>query len=217
MQSYRAIFVATLIALSEAARLTNTAEQYSDVKAGEPYKITWENASGPVTILLKNGPSTHLQTVSTIASGQTGNSYEWTPPSSLKTDKYAFEINDSGEPNYSVQFTITGDDTPAPPTSSQPMHATGTGYPAPSGMSSYTSRVSNATSTMTGTYPSGSGGYSGGPSNSTVPRASSTYMTSTSAANPSSTTVPADTNNGNGISSPLALVLSTFFAFALFH
>ncbi|SZF04870.1 unnamed protein product [Blumeria hordei] len=217
MQTFGAVFVAALIALSEAARLTNTADQYSDVKAGQPYKITWENAAGPVTILLKNGPSTHLQTVSTIASGQTGNSYEWTPPSTLKTDKYAFEITDSGEPNYSVQFTITGDDTPDPMTSSQPILATGTGYPVPSGMSSYTSRVSNATSTMTGTYPTGSGGYSGGPSNTTVPHVSSTYMTSTIAASPSSTTVPADANNANGISSPLALVLSTFFAFIFLH
>ncbi|RKF83928.1 putative extracellular matrix protein [Golovinomyces cichoracearum] len=107
MFSRLALFSA-IFALAQSAKLTNTAESFNGVTAGKPMTITWAEASGPVTLLLKEGSSTNLRTVSTLASGQTGTSFTWTPDTTLPSDTYAIQINDASGVNYSVQFPIKG-------------------------------------------------------------------------------------------------------------
>lgn len=58
---------ATAIATANAAvQFTNSV--FNNVTAGQSFTLTWSGATGPVDILLKNGPSTALVTVSTVAS-----------------------------------------------------------------------------------------------------------------------------------------------------
>lgn len=61
------VFVA-VVPFVDAAQFTMTASQFINVKVGSPFHLTWENATGPVTLILKNGASTNLVSVETIAS-----------------------------------------------------------------------------------------------------------------------------------------------------
>ncbi|TGJ87319.1 hypothetical protein E0Z10_g1453 [Xylaria hypoxylon] len=72
---------------------------------GQPFTLTWEDAKGPVELSLLTGGSTTLTTVEVIDSGDTGNSYTWTPPDDLPSGTYAFGISDGDDMNYSPQWT----------------------------------------------------------------------------------------------------------------
>ncbi|RYP76148.1 hypothetical protein DL771_001972 [Monosporascus sp. 5C6A] len=90
------------------ARVILTNSDFSDITAGEPFTITWSDATGPVTLTLKDGPADDLSTVSVITSGQTGESFTWTPSESLPSGTYALEISDGSDINYSSQFEVSG-------------------------------------------------------------------------------------------------------------
>lgn len=67
MQFSSLLVAAAAFALANAAaKFTNPS--FNSVTAGKTFNITWEGASGPVTLTLKNGPTTALNTVSVIAS-----------------------------------------------------------------------------------------------------------------------------------------------------
>ncbi|KAF4465827.1 extracellular matrix [Fusarium albosuccineum] len=101
------IYVALLATLARAVKLTNS--DY-DVVPGKEFTIKWTEAQGPVTLRLKSGPQSNLQTVEEITSGHSGESFTWAVPSSFDSSQYALEIEDgSGDINYSVQFPIEGD------------------------------------------------------------------------------------------------------------
>lgn len=69
MQFSSVLLAAAAFALANAVQFTMSASFFSTaISAGSTVNITWSGASGPVTLLLKNGPATNLQTVSTIAS-----------------------------------------------------------------------------------------------------------------------------------------------------
>lgn len=68
MQFSSVLLAAATLAVAQAVQFTNTASQLEGITAGTPVNITWADASGPVTLLLKDGPSTNLQTVLTIQS-----------------------------------------------------------------------------------------------------------------------------------------------------
>jgi len=210
----RIAICSALLAITRAAKLTNTADNFNDVTTGKPLTITWAEASGPVTVLLKAGPSTDLRTVSTIASGQTGNSFVWTPESSLPSDTYAIQINDASGVNYSVQFPIKGSATQPSSSSSSALPSMSnsapysspapisTGYSA--GPSSYISSIiSNMTSTLsnsahvTSTYVSA------------IPTGHANYTSSNAPAATTSApeTIPSDTNTATSITSPAALLM----------
>ncbi|OTB07609.1 hypothetical protein M426DRAFT_241163 [Hypoxylon sp. CI-4A] len=103
-----AAILAALPAWVSAVVLTNS--NYENIQTGQPFEITWSGATGAVTLILKDGPSDNLETVGEITSGQTGESYTWTPETSLTTGTYALEINDGTDVNYSQQFDIQGAD-----------------------------------------------------------------------------------------------------------
>jgi hypothetical protein len=68
------MFWKTLICISLLLEITAAIPQFTitpfsltTIQAGVPFDITWADASGPVTLLLLNGPATNLATVATIA------------------------------------------------------------------------------------------------------------------------------------------------------
>jgi len=203
----RSIVAGLLLAATEAVQLTNKAQDYTGVTAGKPLAITWAQATGPVTILLKTGPSTNLRTVSTIASGQTGTSYVWTPDTTTPSGTYALEIQDSNGPNYSMQFPISG--TTAQSSSSVYMPTASISYST--GYSSYTSATHNATSALT------SSAYATSSYASVYPTASSNFTSTSVPATSTSEpiTVPSDTNSASGVTSRLALVMLAIATVAL--
>jgi len=67
---------AVFSALAAAAQALNfTVLTFATVTAGQPFQISWTGAAGPVSLILKNGPPTNLQTVSTIACTSTKSSW----------------------------------------------------------------------------------------------------------------------------------------------
>jgi len=103
--------LAALVAAVQAASLGNT--NYDTIAAGQSFTITWYDASGSVTVDLRNGLSTDLKQLQTIVAGSTSTdgtgSFTWTVPSTLTAaGPYAFVITDSAGVNYSPQFPISG-------------------------------------------------------------------------------------------------------------
>jgi hypothetical protein len=68
MQFSSLLLAAATLAVAKAVQFTNTAAQLEAITAGTPFNITWADASGPVTLLLKDGDPSNLQTVLTIQS-----------------------------------------------------------------------------------------------------------------------------------------------------
>lgn len=62
----KSFYALVALATSVMAQPLLTNSNYN-IAVGVPFTITWSNATGPVTLLLKNGPSGALETVSTIA------------------------------------------------------------------------------------------------------------------------------------------------------
>ncbi|KAH7403715.1 hypothetical protein BKA64DRAFT_722401 [Cadophora sp. MPI-SDFR-AT-0126] len=109
-----------------AVVLSTPLSAFSNVQSGDSLTLTWTDAEGGVTLTLKAGTSTNLRDVEVIGceltyfsiilvaiiSNLPGTSYIWTVPTTLATDTYAIQIEDSTNiPNYSVQFQIQGSDS----------------------------------------------------------------------------------------------------------
>ncbi|KAI8625809.1 hypothetical protein F5Y19DRAFT_238784 [Xylariaceae sp. FL1651] len=94
-----------------------------NISPGKPFTLTWKGATGPVEISLLTGPSDGLVTVEVIDSGDTSDSYTWTPPDNLPSGTYAFGISDGDLMNYSEQWTYTAGDN-APESTSTPLPTT---------------------------------------------------------------------------------------------
>ena len=67
MQFTKALLAAAAFAVAQAATFGMTGSQFVGVTTGSAFNISWYGASGPVTLLLKNGEANALKTVSTIA------------------------------------------------------------------------------------------------------------------------------------------------------
>ncbi|KAI6382963.1 hypothetical protein MCOR25_000470 [Pyricularia grisea] len=187
--------VAVLAAIVEA-RVQFTNSNFA-IQADKPFELTWSGASGPVTIYLKDGPSTNLRTVETLASGLTGSSTTVTLKSSeLQSGTYAFGIKDtSGDAeNYSQQFNIVG-------TGAVSTTASGSTTAASSTASSSASSVTTASTLTTTARPTAANTTSTANSSSTAARTSATST-------PASTTTssPPNTGSGSQLQSSLALV-----------
>ncbi|OIW35311.1 hypothetical protein CONLIGDRAFT_676236 [Coniochaeta ligniaria NRRL 30616] len=197
-----ALFVAALAAIAEA-KVAFTNSQFV-VEAGQPFELKWTGADGPVTITLKNGPNTALKDVMVIDQNDSGTSFTWTPPSTLPSDLYAFEIVDStGVPNYSIQWNFQGTASASVSTGSSTVTSGSSTSTSVSTTTSTTSTTTNTSST------SSSKSSSSTHSSSTTTRATSTSSTPTA--------TPANTNDGLRAKSPLALVLVTVVALLYFN
>ncbi|KAH7397959.1 Ser-Thr-rich glycosyl-phosphatidyl-inositol-anchored membrane family-domain-containing protein [Cadophora sp. MPI-SDFR-AT-0126] len=118
MQFSSTLIFAAIAALASAQN-PFTFTSLTSIKAGEPFNITWAPSTGStdtVSLVLRQGDSSNLETVETIASkiDNTG-SYVWTPSTSIANgDGYAFQIIDDGNSdniNYSNQFSISSSNT----------------------------------------------------------------------------------------------------------
>ncbi|RYP89622.1 hypothetical protein DL770_004269 [Monosporascus sp. CRB-9-2] len=217
------------------AQLILTNSDYNGIEAGEPFEITWSGAGGPVTLNLMNGPADDLSTVSEITSGLTGESFTWTPPESLPSGTYAFEISDGSEINYSPRFRISGG--AASGSSTVSLTTTTMSASSTSSVSSATSATStsvvtstassNTTSTVTSESSSsatmssnsssitGSVTISSATTTMTTTRTSSRISATTSSGTPDVTEVPG-TNGVQGVVAPLVAPLLVAVGAALF-
>lgn len=118
------LFVA--LSASAANALTFTNANFYNISVGNPFNITWEDASGAVSLtLLKGGTEPFFTNVSTFASksgtativsrksstdridGLTSGSYMWTPADDLTSDTYLIHFQDSsGASAYGFYFAL---------------------------------------------------------------------------------------------------------------
>ncbi|KAI0203843.1 Ser-Thr-rich glycosyl-phosphatidyl-inositol-anchored membrane family-domain-containing protein [Astrocystis sublimbata] len=127
--------LAALLGLANAkVALTNS--NFDDIEAGSTFQITWSGEEGPVTLTLKTGESDDLDTVSTITSNASGESFNWAVDPSLPSGDYAIEITDGTDINYSEMFPVEGSDAPVSSTGSASSTASATSTPASSTASS---------------------------------------------------------------------------------
>jgi hypothetical protein len=69
MQLFSTLFTFAALTLANAVQFTGPASIFeAGLTSGIPFDITWDDANGTVTLLLKNSPAVDLQTVITIAS-----------------------------------------------------------------------------------------------------------------------------------------------------
>lgn len=178
--------VAVLAAIAEA-RVQFTNSNFV-VEAGKPFELTWSGATGPVTISLKDGPSTNLRTVETLVSNASGGKATVTlDASQLKSGTYAFGIKDtSGEPeNYSQQFNIVG-------TGLASTTASGTTTAASTTAASSTASMSTLSTTARPTAANVSS------TASSTANSSSTAARTSATSTPASTTASSPPNTGAG-------------------
>ncbi|KAI0017641.1 Ser-Thr-rich glycosyl-phosphatidyl-inositol-anchored membrane family-domain-containing protein [Xylariomycetidae sp. FL0641] len=161
--TFASVLVAALAGLANA-KIALTNSNFAGITVGQPFTITWTEATGPVTILLKNGPSDDLATVSEIASGVSGTSFTWTPESTIASGNYALEIEDGTDINFSAMFPVTGGTAPTPSAASTTMSmasttsiATATSTEESSSSVSAESSESSSTATEAATTTSESG------------------------------------------------------------
>ncbi|KAI2636145.1 hypothetical protein GGS21DRAFT_514785 [Xylaria nigripes] len=219
--------LATLLGLANAiVHLTNS--NFDGIVAGSTFDITWADAQGPVTLTLKNGDSTDLQTVSVITSDASGFEFPWSVDPNLPSGDYALEIEDGSDQNFSTMFHISGTGTTADSAAvASTTASTSASASSSASSSSETSAVSSSASTASGssslsmsvasimstsTTSASSSSISAGPTSSnssTTAKPSSTAAISTlpnsssstsapSSASPSQTQVP-DTNGANSM------------------
>ncbi|KAI0440968.1 hypothetical protein F4803DRAFT_443345 [Xylaria telfairii] len=141
---------------------------------GKPFTLQWEGAKGPVDITLVTGDSANIRAISVIDSGDTGNSYTWTPPSLLLAGTYAFEITDGEDTNFSPQWEYDYEENkPTTTTTTSPPPVT-------------TSARTTTTTTTVSTPP---------PATTTSPK---TTTTTTSDSEPQSTSTTSSSANDSG-------------------
>ncbi|KAI0193547.1 hypothetical protein EV127DRAFT_509677, partial [Xylaria flabelliformis] len=101
MCTFTVLVLASALLLAPCWAVQFTTTEYN-VLQGKPFTLQWEGAKGPVEISLLNAESlNNLETVQVIDSGDTSNSYTWTPPSLLLAGTYAFGISDGVDKSYS--------------------------------------------------------------------------------------------------------------------
>lgn len=149
---YFSLVAAALAVVAGAVRIDIPASGLAPIE-GQPIEIFYSEATAPVTITLKNGPSDDLQDVQVIGDGPAGaGSITWTPDG-LPSGMYALEITDGTGVNYSPQFSyqgsgevITDNDTATPTATDAP--PTGTdAVTTPATFTSPTNTTMNTTTT----------------------------------------------------------------------
>ncbi|KAI5279239.1 hypothetical protein KEM52_004448, partial [Ascosphaera acerosa] len=115
MQIFQSIAASALLVAAMVEAKVAFTKMPSDAQVGQAVTISWADAQGPVTILLKKGDSNDLKTVATLTSNASGNEFTWTPSEDLaEGSDYALEIDSAGEVNYSPQFPVKGGKAPEP-------------------------------------------------------------------------------------------------------
>lgn len=111
-------------AVASVDALSFTNANFYNISIGNPFNITWAEASGPVSLtLLKGGTEPFFTNITTFASkypcqgfdkiltdvedNLSGTSYMWTPSADLTSDTYLIHFADSGGGSaYSFYFAL---------------------------------------------------------------------------------------------------------------
>ncbi|KAI1296343.1 hypothetical protein F5Y03DRAFT_410238 [Xylaria venustula] len=190
------VFIDTLTLFTASCWAVEFTMTEISVSADEPFTLTWEGAGGPVEISLITGTSSNLETVEVIDSGDSGDSYIWTPSDDLPSGTYAFAISDGEDINYSPQWdfkagsSTSGGDLPSSSSSSKSIFtststSTSTSTPTPTPTVT-TSTESHPTTTLKTTTQ---------PATSTEEVSSSTNALTTESSNLPETTPIAGTTS----------------------
>ncbi|OQO06300.1 hypothetical protein B0A48_08889 [Cryoendolithus antarcticus] len=180
--------IATLAAAqSSVLTFTHVPNPITD---GQAQAITYatNDTAGPVTIILRKGDSTNLQTVQTLTSSAIGGQYVWTPSENLPNGvDYALQITQGTQTNYFGPFSIQGASS----------SASIVGYGSSSSRMSASSNVTTTTAiaVIPGTISAGTG--TALPRNTTMTMASLTSSASSTPATVSATS----TSSGAGFQS----------------
>ncbi|KAH7304882.1 hypothetical protein BKA65DRAFT_560371 [Rhexocercosporidium sp. MPI-PUGE-AT-0058] len=186
LSQWRLVFwQAFLLTLSNpvviAVVITSVPSTFVGLQAGGRLQISWADASGAVTLTLKNGEANAMKTVKIVASELTGTSFIWSIPSNLPTDFYALQVDDSsGVPNYSVRFEIQGVDGPVSSSSTPISTSSSSSIPTTSTSSSTSSKpiltFSTTSSTSSTSQP--------------IPLSSTTSLSTSSSSSQATSTLP---------------------------
>lgn len=211
------------------AQVAFTNSDFSEIEAGTPFEITWAEATGPVTITLKTGPSDNLETVTTIASNQSGESFSWTPSATLSPgEQYALEITDGTDVNYSVQFTVGGGSAPSSSSAVSSVVSTSASSATVSSASSTASASAASSTSSPSPTPTTSDASSSATSSASIAESSSSVTSAasltqsvtsadrTSATSTASETSVPGTNGAQGVVAPLVAPFLMAIGAALF-
>jgi len=183
------------------------------VQAGQTYTLTWATTdTGPVSIILKDGSATNLQTVMTVTNQGTGGTYVWTAPENLADGSYALQISSGQDVNYSGFFSYTGgtgtaSSAAASSGASSAATATATSAASSAATSGVITSIASQTTGTTATTAT---------SATTTPKSLTTKASSSSPPTATASSVPTGAATALGVAaSPIALVLGAAFAMAI--
>jgi len=142
---FKTLTIAALAAAAWAQGEIKITGGPSSVVAGKSYTFKFTGATGPATVILREGASSDLKTISTITESATGGEFTWNVPTSLKTDNdYALQISAAGSGTNFWAMSIAGGTAPASTSSSSSSSGSSS-----SGSKTSTSGSSTATVTKT--------------------------------------------------------------------
>ncbi|KAI9824235.1 MAG: hypothetical protein M1832_002042 [Thelocarpon impressellum] len=197
---------------------------FSSVTAGQDVPLTYTgDLTTPVTISLRQGPSNNLGAPTVLTSSTTGGSFTWKVDSTLPSgNDYALQITQGGATNFIGPFSLAGAG-PASASSSISASASASSSLVSSFISSISSSLNstfaNATSITVGPLVTGTGSptsanttFSSATLTSTATETTSEATTSTGTSTGTSAVPTRNSAVANGVSSPLALVLTAIVA-----
>ncbi|KAM0801669.1 hypothetical protein BDR22DRAFT_155023 [Usnea florida] len=124
--THLSMLAAGLLLAMHVQAVAFSVDSFEGIAVGKPINLTWWGDKTPATIRLLQGPPEALEARVALATNVEGDSYTWTP-TTIPAGQYVLSITQSGETNYSPQFTVTSDSTPTsaapspePPTDSPP-------------------------------------------------------------------------------------------------
>ncbi|KAK2741916.1 hypothetical protein FQN57_005475 [Myotisia sp. PD_48] len=220
MHFFKTLVAGALLVASTVAQQTLQFTSFpTTLTPGQAFNVQWigGDATLPVTITLRKGPSGNLDDIAVLTSSATGGSYLWTPSKSLVDgDDYALKISQGDEFNYTGLFSIKGGS--GKPTKTE----TDTdSYSTTKSSSATVTPPSNSTTFTTSTASGGISSSIGRNNTITSATLTSTDATSTPTDEPTSTETddapsPSSSSGASStaLSSPLALIMAALAAFA---
>jgi hypothetical protein len=170
------------------------------ILAGHTFTIEWKpTTEGTITLTLRQGPSTNLNTLGVIADKvPNSGTYEWTPDASLPSgDNYAIMITSAnGDVNYTPLLTITG-------TSSK---AVSSSHPSKTAAASKSGSATTVSASMTKSHSASmtSAPHSTAHHNSTIYTSTRTSSNSTTSSTQSGSKTSTTLHTGSSSSTPSA-------------
>ncbi|KAK5694362.1 hypothetical protein LTR17_024881 [Elasticomyces elasticus] len=189
------------LAAAQSASLTFT-HVNNPITDGQAQALTYStnDTATPVTIILRKGLATDLQTVATLTTSATGGQFVWTPTCLVDGVDYALQISQGSQVNYFGPFVIQGYAAQSCSSSSATASATAYVSSTVSANGTASTTVPIAPITTVGTISAGTG--TALPRNTTISIATLTSPStpSTTASSPSDNTADATASSSSSAS-----------------